>query len=169
MERLYHGTTSRMAIEIARAGAILSPWDLVIISPWHPQRKQQLIAGHPDKTWEQICLEIATRSYSEREIEHRVKCVSLTKKFEIAFGYTDGDGVVLGCEITPVVAKTLPSDWEIKNTIYVPRKLGLETLKDVYLTEEAVDCRKESICGEFDKYSPRYFVAFKDGEKLRIK
>ncbi|MBS3086125.1 hypothetical protein J4422_00290 [Candidatus Pacearchaeota archaeon] len=161
MTLFYHGTDVDSAIGIARDGAILSPWDETILR----YRGLRIAQTMSYRELQKLALEDASRLYSDHELEHRVKSISLDTRFYIAKGYALGykeehfhGGVVLGFEIDEDFLKRICLISYSGHILgaYIPRRLKLDTLKEVHLTPKAKDY-KEQIAKEFEVYDPDFF------------
>ncbi|MFH1803182.1 MAG: hypothetical protein ABH864_07095 [archaeon] len=112
---------------------------------------------------EDVALKNAASSYTEREIEHRVKCLSVSRSLQgvqsaasYGMGFEDykGGGLVLALEIDDGVRKSLPEDWEQMTIIHVPKRLSLRTLRKVHLSPRAVKDVRQIVEEEFELYGP---------------
>jgi hypothetical protein len=152
----YHGTSTLIAMDIAKTGAILSPWDhqilfLDLAISENPDRLEGLLIHYnvSSRDKEELALKMASETYSHYEIESRVKCVQLVKTPSAALNqskqYTHNKGIVLALEV--------PKEYDAHHTnIFIPRKIGLESLKSI--TALAVLSSKEisELATAYSKY-----------------
>lgn len=151
MTLYYHGTVFHFVPEIAEQKALLSPWDQRIV------RCQKMLAS-PDLNprsplvknrhrLEDYALEIASHGYGEQDIEHRVKCVSLTNDIYRAAIYArraELCSVIFGLELDPAQ----------QTIIFVPRKVPLDTLKEIYVFGKGSRSAKPRLEQLFADYDP---------------
>jgi len=162
MKLIYHGTPLRKALFIAEDGLIKSPWEKAIDDIGGVYGKSQRARRIIDSRGgiEAYALNFASSEYSDREIEYRVKCISMTNYFSLASAYggnneTRDGGVVLALAVDETLRKVLPQDWEKKGTIFVPRKISIDTLAEVHVSPKAI-MQMEKIQEAFAKYDPKF-------------
>ena len=176
MTILYHGTQTVDSISIARSGAILSPLD-VRIEMFEEALQDpnssiyEFFRKFPDKTIEEYALKTTCLSFGEHEIEHRLKSISMARRvntatdyamrFDYSFKKKRGEfigGVVLGIDVDEdrieEFQRLVKSNG---NTIYVPRRLDLDELREIHLSPMARKYHRAQIRHEFARYYPRYF------------
>ncbi len=149
MTLFYHGTPAQNTLLIAKDGAILSPWEQKIEYLHRCKEQEPDIYDYILKNFskrgitdvEKIALELAKPGYAKREIEHRVKCVSLTSDLSVAAAHPRD--VILGIEL----------DSPPQHVLYVPRRVPLDMLKEVYLKETALPLENR-ILFAFERYKP---------------
>jgi hypothetical protein len=165
MVLVYHGTDTKSGISIARRGAILSNLEKRI--EWFKQlyngrSSRSFEKDYPGKTIEQIALEFESRFYGKSEIEARIKCLAVTKTIESTIDYAmryeeyDG-GLTLGIEIDDFYFERLDRHYGNYNIKFVPRKLSIEKLKELYLSPKAKEKHESTIKQEFKKYNLSYY------------
>ncbi len=170
MEFLYHGTHTLNGVNIARTGAILSPWYQKIerlerLFEKKPEAKKRFFEEiYPGKNISEMALIMASDGFGAHDIEHRVKSVSVSKDksrtdhYGTRFDNSRGGGIVLALEITPEIKRILHDGWEKATIIFIPGKLQLESLRQVHLSPR---CMKDSmgfVQKEFERYNPEYFI-----------
>ena len=163
---VHHGTMWNSGISIAEIGVILSPWEHEIYRLQKLQREDpkgfaHLIQFYPGMSLEDIALDFAKTGYQDYEIEHRVKSVSigdLGACIQYARQFEDhGGGLVLGIDLNEEYLATLPPQRSSKSNVwYVSRKLGIDTLKEIRLTPNAITKHEQEIKEAFAKYNPKY-------------
>ena len=157
---LYHGTDVDNAISIARKVVILSPLEQ------HLEKLVKIYIEKPEiesywkgSTLGQFALNSLKSSYGPHEIEHRVKCVSVTKDLSQASSYAqryeerDG-GLVLGIELDDKYIKRMTKG---KDVAYIPKLLSIHTLRELHLSKIAKEKCEQLIKKEFHEYNPKYF------------
>ena len=164
----YHGTHVESGLEMAIDGFILSPFEKSLkylqkrsLEQIQFFKENYRIRFGENYSLEEIALFLSKTGYNEREIEHRVKCLSLTEQFLTALHYAiqhdtlQGGGLVLSVESSEDLMEKSPikSDGLV---IYVPGKLSLKNLKEVHISKTAQKLRKR-IETAFEKYKPNYF------------
>jgi hypothetical protein len=158
--KAYYGTSFGTAIEIAKTGAILSPWEhqislLDTVSSNHPDMLEDLLSYYklsPHEK-EELALKMASEAYGEYETEDRVKCVQLAKNINDAFSqatqYHRQGGIMLEFEV--------PKKYGLhNNNIFIPRKQSLDSLKKVvFLLKNTHEIDK--ILHSYSVYDPDFF------------
>jgi hypothetical protein len=160
--KVYHGTATQYAIEIAESGALLSPLQKQIesfekdtISDWALERYGSI---------ERVAEHIVLSAYPERQFRFRGKCVSVATSLDRARGYAtqhDGGvssgGVVLALEVPDTIMDTALKSWN-EEILFVPERIPLEHLTELYLTERAHDFYWDRINEAFAAYEPTYYL-----------
>lgn len=161
-KKYYHGTSTGKGIKIARTGELRSPWEQEIQYLITQKRKkpddclwQEIF---PEKNLEEAALYYASSGYSEREIEPRVKCISITPTFSNALGHAqryenDDGGIVLTIRFQEDYVNAVKMPFSSAEAIFIPRRLSIVTLSDVHVGA-AAENRLPSIQNEFVKYNP---------------
>ena len=159
MDYLYHGTSVQNGIKIAKAGAILSPFEQTL-RDW-----QNLLRQNPnnpffkERSVEELALDSIRRRFGEHEIECRGKSVSLVTNLGMAghyalrFDSTKG-GIVLGFSRDFHQLRELGASGN-KQNIYIPSQFPLDALVEIYLSPKAI-LSQRAIKEAFAKYNPRY-------------
>lgn len=165
---LYHGTSIAGALEIAKDGAILSPWeqDIKLFRIAFSNNKERFKRLHPGRNLdelEQLALESACETYADYEIEHRVKSVSMTSSLYDASHYAlrfdnHFGGLVLGFGVDNRVEQILDKNWQKRSVIFIPRRFSLDMLQEVHLTPVAQRLSEAEIKESFERYHPKYFL-----------
>ncbi|MBS3099347.1 hypothetical protein J4462_03985 [Candidatus Pacearchaeota archaeon] len=175
MTLIYHGTSLGNALGIARDRAILSHW-YQIARDVRGSFGKNLLGGFPNeeayikhfgKGVEDVVLDIISRGEKSKNEINRKTTISLTARKEVARQHSD-NGLILGCEISPQTAQTFPKYWEEQGGVFVPKKFGIDTLRQIYIDETILDENEEKIESAFARYSPRYFVMYRDGKEVDI-
>lgn len=150
MTKFYHGTTIDAAFDIARDKAILSPWDRDLVRLTAALRARN-VPAHPQEL-EDMALVIASAGYAPDEIEHRVKCVSVTTDVSLAaFAVNCPEkygGVILEVELNEPP----------KHVLYVPRRISLDNLSALYLFGKNSIKLRPTLTQDFSRYSPGVFA-----------
>ncbi|MDP1729189.1 MAG: hypothetical protein Q8L27_03240 [archaeon] len=166
MTLVYHGTNVDSGILIARSGAILCPWEINIemFKRFYLKNpKRTFKQDYPGENLEQFVLKVASTSYAERELESRVKSVSVSTDLFCAEGYaitcekSGSEGIVLGIEVDDNFLNSInpPGNCQVK---YISRKLSLDNLKEIHLSPMAEKKHGKQIRREFYNYNPFYFI-----------
>jgi len=155
MTMFYHGTRrTGKALKIAQSGAILSPWyqDLERLRRLKKEELdayKKVLEHYKTSDEHEAALKLASTGYSPNELEHRVKCVSLTSElYRTRRG--DMDGIALGIEL----------DEPAQQLLFVPRQVPLDTLKEIHLESNA---REQEIRAAFARYNPIIKMFDKEG------
>jgi len=160
MKLLYHGTGVGSALQIAVDGAILCPWEQEIKRIKAIERFRNLST----QELEEMVLKHASSVYADHEVGHRVMAISLAPSLSASRDYathfeqfpSTGGGVILGFEADRTLLSRIPEDWEKRMVVYIPRKMEIENLKEIYLFPIAR--AYDSVIREaFAKYNPQMF------------
>ena len=157
MSLYYHGTNLDGALGIAKYGAILSRWDQEILRLQFAAAEGQDLHLTEGETVEALALRLASSPFHVHEIEHRVKCVSISKSIRVPIMTAAVEekrglgGVVLGFEFSEV-----PKGYETSSTIYVPRKVSIDGLKELHITRDLSPGARKNLEQAFVKYSHKY-------------
>lgn len=151
MTLFYHGTVFDFVPGIAEQQALLSPWDQRIARYKKTLARPDLLKHSPllknKHRLEDYALEIVSQGYGAQDIEHRVKCVSLTNDIFRAAWYARTKrlcSVIFGLEL----------DLPAQQTIFVPRKVPLDTLKEIYVLGKGSRSVKPQLEQMFADYDP---------------
>ena len=154
-KRVYHGSIFDFAEVIAEDGALLSPWEREIKAlKRHPLSKTFL--SRRTGSFEEIALELASVGYSEREIAHRVQCISLTEKINHAAEYAFGSfnkekqGFVLELDFFGDGTFT-----ENSSTLFVSRRFSLDSLRAIYLASHTFPVYGQHFETLFARFHPQ--------------
>jgi hypothetical protein len=138
MENLvYHGTRSlNDAIHILESGELLSPWyqSLRLYQSLSEEKIKRLLDSSKFSNIEDFALESAAVCYQKRELESRVKSISVTPNFDKAKSYAREfggfGGVVFGLDEKVVFGLENNND-----VIFVPKLISLgDSLEKVYFS-----------------------------------
>ncbi len=156
---VYHGTSLEKAIQIALDGAILSPFgkflrEMQILQKENPKLFERCAKHYGTSELDELALKRASIGYNEREIEHRVKCISLIDRFENAYGHADEcekflGGIVLGIKISKRNRGNLTAT-------FIPKEQSLDSLKKVAILPKSME-RIGLIKEAYLKYNPEFF------------
>ena len=156
---IYHGTHTIAAINIARTGAILSPLEQQI-NVLKDVKKIYLDKAFPNKTIKEAAIDILSGLYSQNEFEHRVKCLKVSPDKKSAINRNNYNKnmirVALGIEVNGKINEMLPAEWEKENSLFIPKRLSLETLKEVYMHPLISEEFETGIRQAYEKYNPKY-------------
>jgi hypothetical protein len=163
MTLIYHGTNIKAALDIARTGSLMSPWDQEIEEMNEITREygeEAVRRANPrlrELGLEAWALEKAKRYFGEHDWEHRVKRASLTANKGKAVTYAkEGEehngGIVLEFEATDeeIREKSLPG--HVSEVIYWDRRIPLEKLRSVLMLPVARILREGQIRKAYSPY-----------------
>lgn len=159
MRLYYHGTNVDSALSIAKQGAILSPWFKELLSLQRAVEEGKNLQLIPGETIEDLALRLASFAFATHEINHRVKCVSISRDTRIpighalAHGYRGNQGVVLGFELSAALVR--PYD-RASSTIYIPKKIPIDSLREIHTFRNLEAKNKKLLDVAFAKYKLRY-------------
>ena len=164
MPQYYHGTTLHEAYEIAKIQRIKSPWYKQIA------QLEKICANRPDiratlqPDIKAAALKMTSLSYTTKELEHRVKSISLSTNFSLAQSYTRNNGAILGFELDP---SKMAGTRVYHDILFVQGEISLEKLKQVYFNQITLVSKK--IADLLRNYSEvKYFILQPDGNHTDI-
>jgi hypothetical protein len=154
----YHGTYIQKAFLIAEHAELRSPWaqEIAWLHELYDSGKRDFKAKYGNLTIEEAALENIKKYFGDHELEHRVKSVSLATKLEgtaahygmMYEGYEGG--VVLGLEVKEESLKGATGN---SQTVYVPKSLKLDAIRNIYLSPQARGSI-ERIRDAFSRWTP---------------
>jgi len=159
MDYLYHGTSVQNGIKIAKAGAILSPFEQ-IVRDWRNLSSQN--PSNPffqNRSVEELALDSIRGRFGEHDIEHRGKSVSLVTDLSMAMRYASKfeylyGGIVLAFSLDFHQLRELNASGNQQN-VFIPSQVPLDALVEIHLSPKAILSEK-AIREAFAKYDPRY-------------
>ena len=158
IKRAYHGSVFPFLNDIANDGALLSLWEREIRDlKRKPKMVMGLLSSNDTASLEIIALHIASRGYSELEIEQRVKSVSLTENLRNAAVYAFGN---LGEKKGLIFGFDFYGDGEFTENhplIFVSRRFSLDSLREIYFSPESI-----SYLEYYKRLFARFQVTFKE-------
>lgn len=149
---IYHGTSLEGGLQIARSGAIMSPYEKEIESCKEmgvTQEKTERMA------------ELIANGYPERERETRVRRTSFADlncalNHALAFDRERvSGGLVLGVEFSYELMRRDVITRAFNGILFIPGKISLELLRELHVTPRAY-AHIDRIRQEFDKFNPAY-------------
>jgi hypothetical protein len=160
--KVYHGTATEYALQIAESGALLSPLQEQIksfekgnVSDWALEQYGSI---------ERLAESLILKCYPERQFEFRGKCVSVATSIDVARAYAtqrdegvSSGGVVLALEVSDTVADTALKSWN-EEIFFVPDCIPLQHLTELHMTQKAHDFYWDSINKAFAAYEPVYYL-----------
>ncbi len=161
----YHGTITSVIGNIVEAGALLSPLEVKI------DLIRKRFPEFNEKELERMALAIAREKAGEYEEEHRLKCVSLTADLTLAAEHAPlSSGIILGLEYSDEWRDaTMQKGIGNETTFYIPRRVDITPLKEVYLKSDnplLVELIKDGT--RLGKYPHAEFFLWNNGTRRKL-